>query len=144
METNYAWFDPGESTGVCLFDSNYCVVEMCIVRGLGDLYKFLPKLPVRELKHIGCEDYRVFQNRLTAHAGSRVVTIRVLGAIEAFAAQNGIPFIQQPSIVLPIAQKWTRKKLPKNHDLSHDWAAYNHGMYYFIKNGLVKLKARPT
>lgn len=83
-----------------------------------------------------CEDYRVFNHKAKAHAGSKLETSKIIGKTEFFCEDHGIKLIKQPAQNLTVAQKWTEVKMPSNHDISHWVSAYNHLMFYLIKEGL--------
>lgn len=131
---DYISFDPGVSTGWATFDSKGELTARGILRGLDELMDFLQNM--KPHKTVICEDYRVFGKKANAHIGSRLETSQVIGMIKVYVARWKAELVMQPSSILPIAGLWSGEALPKNHDKSHDIAAYNHGVYYLQRQGI--------
>lgn len=133
--------DPGETAGFCLMEVdkenpiNTKPLELGQFRH-EDFEDWAKKyIADRDgLELVVIEDYRVYKQYAGRHAGDRLITARMLGKVETLCASLGITYIEQMADVLPIAQKWTQMKMPKNHAVSHQISALNHVRFYLIKN----------
>ena len=131
--------DPGETAGYCLMavDRDEPVNTKPIDLGQfrhEDFEEWADRLLTQDgLEYVVIEDYRVYKQYAGRHAGDRLITARMLGKIETICAQNNITLIMQMADILPIAQKWTQAKMPKNHAISHQISALNHVRFYLIK-----------
>lgn len=132
----YLIFDPGVSTGWARFDEFGNVSDKGICRGLDALSDFLEECEPATV--VVYESYRVFKHKANAHIGSKVEAAQAIGMIKAKARKWNAKTVEQPANILPIAAMWSGVELPKNHKISHDIAAYNHGVYYLQKNGIRK------
>lgn len=136
MQQHYLAIDPGLSTGWASFDATGKPLAMGILRTPDAFFKFLDQMD--DLPTIVIvEEFKLFQKKAIQQSGSDMVASRVIGGIEFWAGKNNIHIVWQPASIKKIAQMWTGKKPPSNHDISHDIDAYNHGMYYLIKNKVV-------
>lgn len=84
------------------------------------------------------ETYQIRRSKASAHVGSKVEVVESVGLTKAFARRNKIPFDEQPSSILPIAEKWFQIKMPGDHSKSHHISALLHGMYWLKQNGYIK------
>jgi len=138
----YLAFDPGTSTGWCAFDEEGEITAKGIERSIDALIDYLIDLdnfePANRPRVVIVEDYRIFSKRAKAHIGSQVPTVQAIGMIRNYAKRWSAEYVLQPSSILPIAEKWSGVPLPKDHSISHDIAAYNHGIYYLQRNGIIK------
>lgn len=133
-------FDPGETTGWCYQDENEILdLGQCAgdVRGITE---FLEKWN-RPVDHVVCEEYKVLPGKAMAHIGTKVLTVRVIGAIENWCIRRGYDITYYPSSLTTIQAKQTGldpRKKGANHKNTH-WAfAANHGSWYLIRKGLKK------
>ena len=88
-----------------------------------------------------CEDYKISaysQKKFMAHKGSRVPTIKQIGAIENVAEIHGIEVHLQPNTNYGIGAMWGGFEIPTNHSISHQYVAVAHGIFYLQNNGLRK------
>lgn len=91
--------DPGKTTGWCIFEEGKLTawgqVEDCYddnnvnTKGLLDLFRD------SNPDYICYEDYRVYGSKLERHTFSPVMTVRLLGVIEAYCQMNEIPTHKQ-------------------------------------------------
>lgn len=132
--------DPGETAGFCLMEVdrespvNTKPIEIGQFRH-EDFEEWAESTLTRDgLTHVVIEDYRVYKQHAGRHAGDRLITARMLGKVETICAQKGIACIMQMADILPIAQKWTQVKMPRNHAISHQVSALNHVRFFLIKN----------
>jgi len=132
------WFDPGVMNGWCIFDEQGNELEMGQV-SLDDLSLFLDNDPrFTSPTLVGYEGYTIFRKKAMAHTGSKVPTAQAIGIIKSYAQRKGVKLVEQPSSILKTAQMLTGVALPSDHSISHQFAAFNHGAYYFIEKGLRK------
>jgi hypothetical protein len=139
----YLAIDPGESSnnGYALFDeTGFCTEFDQITR---DTLMDLLDEYSSDLTAVVIEDFTLFKSKALQQSGSKLETVRIIGAVEDFCRRHNITCVKQPASHLTIAQLWSGKKLPKNHSKSHWVSAYNHGYYYLVKQKVIKLKVRP-
>lgn len=128
--------DPGETSGWAVFSPEGQPLGFGQVRGREALYDLLQE--IGPVKVVVCEDYRLFGHKAIQQSGSKMETVRVIGAIDSWAHQFGVKPFMQPSSIKSIAVKWSGLKPIGSHDNSHHVDAYNHGYYYLQKNGIIK------
>jgi hypothetical protein len=133
-----AAFDPGETTGYALFNAAGVNLERSQVKGRLALYDLLEE--IGPVEHVIIEDFRLFQHKALQQSGSRLETVRVIGAIESWAHNTKGRVTLQPPTIKPIAQLWSGKVPKGSHSLSHSVDAFNHGFYFLQKNGYTKPK----
>lgn len=132
--------DPGETSGLALFQGNGKPFWMEQARGAESLHKFLmgiekdwgsvPDTVVIEL-------YRVLptQHSIKANVGSKLKTVEAIGIVKSFCMTWDAKVVEQEPSIKNIAKKWTNIKVPSNHKDSHQFDALLHGYYYLIKSG---------
>lgn len=135
--------DPGKTTGWCLFEqgklTRWGQVPECYddknihVSGLTDLFEEINP------DFILYEDYRVYSNKLDRHAFSPVMTVRLLGVIEAFCQMREISAHKQ--MATTAKNFCTDAKLEQwgfwQTGMRHARDAIRHGCYFllFYKKG---------
>ena len=130
--------DPGKDTGWCLFiDGKVTAVGIC--RGHVELIKWIESLEPVDL--IVMEEFRLFKHKALQQSGSRMEVTESQGIIKYWAYRNGKPqmVLQRPLEPLSLGPLWTGVRLPKNHKNSHHVAAYFHGVYWLVKQGMWEL-----
>lgn len=127
--------DPGKATGWALF-SNGTLSNMGICRSIDEFVDWLTSIEIPDF--IVYENFKLFSHKAVQQSGSTMEASQVIGILKGYARQNKIPTAEQPANVLPIAQKFTQVKMPKNHKDSHNISAYNHGYYWLVKNGFAE------
>lgn len=137
---HYLAIDPGLSSGIATFDAAGKVTDISIIRTPAAMFDFLSKVTNEVTKLIIVEEFKLFQRKALQQSGSDMVASRVIGAIEYVAHSQKIPIVWQPAQIKRVAEMWTGKKPPSNHNESHGIDAYNHGMYYLIKNKVITPK----
>jgi hypothetical protein len=130
-------FDPGKATGWTVFVDGI-FKNWGISRGLD---KFDEDLDTLEEVYgrptvVVAEDFRLFRGKALQQSGSKMEASQVLGMLQRQARKWKAQYIKQSSNILPIAVKWSKMPLPSNHANSHNYAAYNHGFYYLVKNNM--------
>lgn len=140
MDKGYLALDPGETTGWASFDKDGNVEQIGMIK---DPKEFLRWLEIRGTlyKTVIVEDYKLFQRKALQQSGSDMVASRVIGGIESWADRYDVAVVKQPASIKKIAEMWSGKKPPSNHKYSHEIDAYNHGMYYLIRN---KIRTPPA
>lgn len=128
-------FDPGVTTGWAKFfqdgdDANLVAWGDFKFQDLEDSLDALelPDIVVIEKYHT---------RAATAHLGTKKevkTTIECEGVIKSWARRNGATIIEQLNQIKPIAEKMTNVTPPSKHSQSHRVDAYNHAMYYMIRN----------
>jgi len=126
--------DPGGTTGVVTWDANAKLLD-ALQLNREEFEDFLEKVSPAQ---VICEEYIV--NPHVRHGGQKVETLRIIGAIESYCRRNKILLEMQRPQILTIAQKWSGKKMPKNHGISHWVSAYLHGYYFLHRKGLIKAR----
>lgn len=134
----YLAIDPGNTSGYAEFNERGELDRFGHLKddtaGMGDYLESITDLP----EIVIVEDYRVLGQKLKAHTGSRVVTIKVIGVIDGWARRHGIKVVLQPANIKLIAEKWSGHKPPSDHSQSHKFDALNHGIYYLVKHNVVQ------
>lgn len=131
-------FDPGETTGVCIFeqgDGNATPIKYNQIKFSG-LLDYLEDGPAPDL--IVIEDFQLLPHKAMAQIGSKFETIQAIGMCKSYAHRHRAKVVEQSPRIKKIAEKWTGVNPPSNHKEGHWIDAYNHGMYYMIKNNLAK------
>lgn len=127
--------DPGLATGYSIW-RDARPAEMGDVRGMAKfddwLVDFVEKFGKPDI--IVMEKFRLFRWKAEKQSGSDMPASKVEGKVELWASMHKIPVVMQTPDVLTIAQKWSKIKMPKNHDQSHHISALNHAVYYLVKN----------
>lgn len=129
----YLAIDPGHATGWAKFDESGDVTGFGTLHGKSEVYKMLDEI---NPSVVICEEWISAGGK--TFGGDRMVTVRIIGAIEMWCEQHDVPLHMQPNTVKPIAYLWSGIKKPKNHSLSHETDAYVHGVYWLQKNGVRK------
>lgn len=136
---HYMAFDPGRVTGFASFTQNGMPVEMGHISGWGEgMAKFLgmpifklnpPKVIIYEAYQIRGRGQRVDDNAIRTRA--------VIAVIKNFAAVVEAKLVAQQAAILPIAAKFSGMEMPRDHSLSHQISAFNHGWYRLTQDKVV-------
>ncbi len=140
MNNSYmvSW-DPGESTGWCSWHENGALLATGTERSREDLYKLLDAFADAPPRIFVIEDWKLFKHKAVQQSGSSQETVRVIGVLEEWARQRDVEVVKQPSAILATAQLQSGVRLSTNHRNSHWQSAYNHGFYYLVQKGVLKL-----
>ena len=133
-------FDPGKATGWALFEDGK-IKDWGILRSLPELDEFLINyvtnygMPTNVLY----ENFIVFANKAQKQTGSKMEAPQAIGKIKLWASMLGItPEKPQMSNILKLAVKWSGVDHDKgDHANSHNKAAFNHGVYWLVKNDMM-------
>jgi hypothetical protein len=112
--------DPGETTGVALFEDGYLLNagQIVIRENFSKLEEiFLATLP----QYVVCEEYRIYGGKAMSHAHSTIPTLRYIGAIQMLCSQRDINIYFQSA---------SRAKGFCTDDRLHDWGMYVEGLQH--------------
>ncbi len=143
-------FDPGHTTGWAVFKCHS--LEASGELPTHDIEEATINVELLISEHnpdiIVIEDYRVYKWRAKHHAGSDMLTTRVIGCIETLAIMSHVPdIVKQPAHIAKgfctdqKLKEWEYYKKGEKH--ARD--AIRHGCYYLLFGALKKAdKARQT
>lgn len=127
--------DPGKSNGICGYDAKHYLKFMYTVME-PDYLKFLDVF--QNVTHAIIENYLLFPNKAKDQIYSDMMTPRIIGRTEGWAARNGVELIPQGASIKATGYAWIGKKpRPKSDPSNHEWDAHVHFMYWAIKNGRI-------
>lgn len=132
-------FDPGETTGWASFSEQGEPTgngQVSIVELIDLVERF--KESEEPISIIIYEDFKLYKHKASRQVGSRMPASQAIGIIRTLIRVTGAKEVTQMSDILSTAQKWTQVFPPGAHADSHRYDAYNHGMYYLIKEGRAK------
>ena len=136
--------DPGKTNGVSIFrDGKVVSIDQVHLDDLPTfLYDFKNRYDsvVYDRIVIVYENFKLFKGKAIQQSGSNMEASQAIGQLKMIAAQNKWEIYDQPPSIKPIAQKWSGSKPPKNHSQSHQIDAYNHGVYWLIKNNMRRIE----
>lgn len=127
-------FDPGETIGVCIMQDDGQVAYFDQIKIAG-LTAFLKTVNPATIDKVVVEKYVIFGHKAKQHSGSDAKTSQCVGRIKTWAELNDLDVIEQPANILPMAEKQTQVKIPKDHSASHQVSAYLHGAWYLMRMG---------
>lgn len=133
--------DPGHGTGWATISKEGATLATGITRSRDELYEVLKEIP-HTVEVVVMEDYMLFGHKVKQQSGSKLETVRVIGAVDSWAALRGIPVVLQPASILPIAKRWTGIKYSGAHKDGHHASALLHGYYYMYDKGILKQTRR--
>lgn len=140
-EENFcAAFDPGETTGWSVFNRLGQQSDYGQAKGRDVLYIVLKQ--IGPVPYVVIEDYRLFQHKALQQSGSKLETVRVIGALESWANSHKSRVTLQPANIKSIAQMWSGVVPKGAHKNSHHVDAFNHGYYFLQKEGFIKPRRR--
>jgi hypothetical protein len=134
----YLGVDPGKANGVCGYNSEYFLAFMWTIQE-DDMIDFLDQF--EKIDTCVIENYSLYPNKAQQQVYSDMVTSRVIGRFEGWAARNNIKLVKQPASIKPVGYAWIGQKQPSKSDSqNHAKDAHVHFMYWAVKTG--KLDAR--
>lgn len=131
-----AAFDPGNTTGITIFDDEFNVKEMFQL-SLDDLIQWASVYD-GPLDVIVYEKFITFRQKAHTQVGSTQQASQAIGAIKMLATRKKAKLVVQGPDIKSIALRWTGITMPSRHADSHKWDAYLHGYYYLRKEGYIK------
>lgn len=135
------WFDPGDTTGVCIFNDEYQPIDFKQL-SLEELIKFVAEWD-KPLDVVGYELFRVFRQKAHTQVGSKMKVSQAVGIIKMLAHTTGAKLVEQEPNIKPIALAWSGISMPKQHSQTHQYDAFLHGYYYNRKVGNTKSERQP-
>lgn len=134
-ETSYVAFDPGLTSGFACFDADGDVIKMGQFKMI-NLTETLSYLITEGLKAVICEDYRN-HGWTQQKRWSRNDTSKIIGKIELMCELRSVPCHLQSNTVKAIGYRWAGLgEAPSNHDISHQYDAVAHGVFWLQQNGV--------
>jgi hypothetical protein len=132
----YLSFDPGGTTGYAIFNNDGQIKVWGDLHGLKELNSFLRGQ--ERPNAVIIEEYRVRGDSrgLKANVGSKQETVQAIGVIKAQCFTWEIEPVEQPAAMKKIGEIWSKHKPYGAHKNSHRVDAYNHGVYFLVKNGI--------
>jgi hypothetical protein len=136
-----AWFDPGDTTGICLFNDEFQPYEFKQL-SLNELIQWASKVdPVFSI--VGYEKFIVFRQKAHTQVGSTMQVSQAIGAIKMLAARCDAKVVEQQPDIKPLALRWSGIKMPGSHSQTHQYDAFLHGYYYNRMQGNTKSDTKP-
>lgn len=133
----YLAVDPGETSGWATFDSEGNMTGWGQILGFDNFDDWLDKQEPFDV--VIYENYRLFKQRALQQAGSKLLTVQIIGALKSKARKWGARVVEQNPDIKKIAQMWSQEKPDgAHHKNSHKIDAYNHGFYYLVNQGVCK------
>lgn len=133
-EARYLAIDPGETLGYATFGENGQLLDM----GQFRFEKFLEEIDnLLTSRILVCiiEDYKNYAWQ-KQKKWSRNNTSKVIGKLELLATMRGVQIVLQGANNYAIGAMWGGFEIPKNHDISHQFVAAAHGIYWLQQNGV--------
>lgn len=134
---HYVSFDPGKITGYALFSENGTPVGMGHIGGWSKGVRgFLDRFNTRPPKVVIYEEYQI-RGRAQNVDENAIATRAVIKAIKDYATVWESQLVKQQAAILPIAVKFSGMEMPRDHSLSHQISAFNHGWYRLTEEKVV-------
>ena len=129
--------DPGRMNGIAIFHGK--IVHWIGQVHIDDLPDFLFS-QAEEYRgdevQVVYENFKLMRGKALQQSGSTMEASQAIGQVKMIAAKNKWPVADQAPAIKPIAEKWSGMKAPSDHKISHQVDAYNHGVYWLVKNGM--------
>lgn len=133
--------DPGDITGYALFNNE----GECLWKDQKNFDKTLELLSdgwaIAYPTSIIVEDYRLRKGKQAQQTGSRFEAVQVIGALKLFARLHYIEFELVDVQAKMLGSMYSGVKPPSDHKKSHEIDAYNIGIYWLVKNGVIDAPA---
>lgn len=131
-------FDPGDTTGIAVWDADYRLEGMYQIPWDGILEWWQERLDDKTIDDVVIEEYVLFKSRALSQAGSKMKTSQAIGSIKTLAQLAGAEVTEQRSDILPAGIKMSGIKMPSAHSQSHQFCAYVHGFVFLHQKGKVE------
>ena len=129
--------DPGDSTGICVFDFDTGdVADMRIIKA-EEFPAYLRKRKPEKYAAIVYEDFILFRGKEAGQVGSRFKASQVIGQLKMWGDDHSIRLVRQASSVLSNGYKASGMPRAGSHKDSHDKDAYVHGWVFLNSIGKV-------
>lgn len=134
----YLSIDPGETSGWATFDEEGTFKAWGQIKGTPELEDWLAELEPPKVVII--EEFRLYKSKALQQSGSKLETVQVIGSVKNQARRWKATIVEQRADVRGIAELYSgvsEKSVP--HSKSHKISAMNHGTYYLVTKGIIKL-----
>lgn len=131
-----AWFDPGNTTGVCIFNDDFLPVQFMQL-SLEELMDWVGEFE-GTFEVVGYEQFIVFRQKAHTQVGSKMAVSQAIGVIKMLARKTKAELVVQKPDIKSVALRWSGIKMPSQHSQTHQWDAFLHGYYYNRKKGNIK------
>lgn len=136
-----AWFDPGDTTGICIFNDEFLAVDFKQL-SLDELIEWASNYE-GPLDVVGWEKFIVFRQKAHTQVGSKMKVSQAIGVIKMLAARKKALTVEQQPDIKRIALKWSGIAMPSKHSETHQYDAFLHGYFYNRKVGNIKSEVKP-
>lgn len=136
----YLAIDPGDTSGWASFDDQGNLIQMGQFTDR-HFTKEITDLLDSSLLHVIIEDYVLFQHKAMAQTnkrGRKLDTAKKVGKIEMLCDLRGVEYTKQESSKYKIGAMWGGFQIPTNHDISHQYVAAAHGVFWLQQHGIRK------
>lgn len=134
----YLGVDPGDTTGYAIFSDPQTMKEWGHIK-FDDMNDWIIGLPPG-IKIIVIESFQLFSHKAKQQSGSKMKASQVIGMLKLYAKQIGAEVVEQPPTIKAFAEKQSGLRPSGPHANSHRIDAFNHCIYYFIKNNLMEVR----
>lgn len=129
--------DPGDTTGWAMFDREGGLID----KGQADLNEFFKLITEHSFAMFLVEDYRLRKGKQAQQTGSRFQAVQVIGALKYAAYLDEVNFELVDVQAKMLGSMYSGVKPPSDHKKSHEIDAYNIGIYWLVKNGVIDAPA---
>lgn len=129
--------DPGDTTGWAMFDREGGLID----KGQADLNEFFKLITEHSFAMFLVEDYRLRKGKQAQQTGSRFQAVQVIGALKYAAYLDEVDFELVDVQAKMLGSMYSGVKPPSDHKKSHEIDAYNIGIYWLVKNGVIDAPA---
>lgn len=142
----YMGIDPGgktkkkgkETTGWATADADGNIIEMGQV-SMENFTEFFTEHITSDIKHVVIEEYEnfVWANPHRRSNQTNNQTSKHIGKLEMLCEMRGVPYTRQRNVYMSTGLLWAGLgALPSNHDISHQYSAVGHLVYWLQENGI--------
>lgn len=128
--------DPGYTTGWSLNEDNTELESGQVT--FDEIVEWLNTHYWVGINYLVIEDFSLFKGKALAQIGSKFETCQVIGMFKLWADIHRIPVIMQAPTIKSFATKYSGRKVPSNHSLSHSTDAYLHAVFFLQQHGHFK------
>lgn len=129
--------DPGDTTGCAFFEDDGTFLS----RGQVTLEELFEVLTTNTFHKFIVEDYRLRKGKQAQQTGSRFQAVQVIGALKYAAYLDEVDFELVDVQAKTLGAMYSGVKPPSDHKKSHEIDAYNIGIYWLVKNGVIDAPA---
>lgn len=123
-------FDPGKTTGYAVTNETGKLLDIGQLSPK-ELFDFLQSL--NDVAVFVVEDFLIRPDKRDSFIWSDMETVRIIGALEYAAYTLNARVVKQAPSIKSIGYKWGGIVKPKSHEISHQYDAYAHLVYFNCK-----------